>query len=1047
MEKQPSFIIYDASAGSGKTFTLVRNYISTLLLSPNITAYKHILALTFTNKAVAEMKNRILESLKAFSANPIPENHLDLFSAVQDKTKLTKVEIQEKSAIILKSILHNYAAFEVSTIDSFTHRILRTFAKDLNIPINFEVQLDTEEILNEAVDRVIAKAGKKEEKELTKAMIDFALSKADDDRSWDIAYDLNEIAKLLVNDNHLEFTTQLENISTKDFADFTKELYKKIESKINFCVEKAEDFFALIQANGVNPKNFMRGSIPNYFKKLQQKNLKNIPPLKTPAWAENIDNPEYGKHYKKAESPEIKQTIDQILPQIAQLYFQTLKAILEIKLYKRIVKVNPSLSLLTAIQKEVNAIKEERNLLLISDFNKRIYESIKNEPAPFIYERLGERYHIYYIDEFQDTSVLQWKNLMPLIENSLAAEKGQLTLVGDAKQSIYRWRGGKAEQFMDLNAEENPFNREKFREKLPFNYRSLKEVVEFNNEFFKTSAEFIKYQPYKELFKNAEQKIAKNEGGYVEINFIEAKNKTEENEIYPEKILEIINNLKSKNHEYEEICILVRKKDEGVVIADFLSENNIPITSSETLLLEKSDEIQFLIALMNFSLNPTDKTLKFELLNFLYKHFKVEEDIFSFLYSKLNLTEKDFFKSLKSLDIHFELNKFQALPFYDAIEYSLRSFKLEKTADAYLQFFLDFVFDYTEKHSGGLTGFLTLWEIKKDKLSITLPEGNNAVQIMTIHKAKGLEFPIVIYPFANEKIDDTSKDKVWVNLEESKIPITYLKASQELEKLSENTAAVYQDLLIQKELDVFNVFYVAMTRAEKQLYILSKYEVDKNGNEKSNLFSGLLIHYLKSKNLWQKDQLQYHFGKLPLLKKSKEKQTDQLKLENFISSAPEKHGIAVITTPGMIWGSIQEKAIEKGKLIHNLLQKIFTAEDINKVLEEAVLAGEILSEEYEDYVEKIKNIVFHPELKPYFSKEYEIFTEKEILIQREYKRLDRLCIKDKNAVIIDYKTGNYNPTHEKQINTYANALEKMNYQIQEKLLVYIEEEIRLYRVS
>jgi len=1048
VKKQPSFIIYDASAGAGKTFTLVRNYISSLLLSKDISFYKNILALTFTNKAVAEMKSRIIESLKGFSANPIAEKDLELFKAVKEKTGFSTEKIQRKSAIILKSILHNYAAFEVSTIDSFTHRILRTFAKDLNIPLNFEIQLETEEVLNEAVDRVIAKAGKKEEKNLTKAMIDFSLSKADDDRSWDISYDLNDIAKLLVNDNHIDFTAQLENISTQDFADFTKELYTKIDDKLKFSQEKADEFFELIQNNGVNPENFSRKSIPNYFLKIQQGKIKGLPPEEKTVWAANIDNPAYGKHYKKSENPDIKAIIDQILPQIAALFFQTKKALLEIQLYKRIVKINPSLSLLSAIQKEVNAIKEERNLLLISDFNKRIYENIKNEPAPFIYERLGERYHIYYIDEFQDTSELQWKNLIPLVGNSLSTAEGEVTLVGDAKQSIYRWRGGKAEQFMDLNADENPFNRKKYIEKLPDNYRSLKEVVEFNNEFFEETAQFIKHPPYRELFEKASQEAVKTKGGYVEINFIEAKNKTEEEEIYPEKVLEIIKDLKSKKHEYKEICVLVRKKPEGVVIADFLSENNIPITSSETLLLAKSAEIKFLISLMKLSLNPKNKTLKFEILSFIYSFFVVKEEFFDFVYPKLNLNGKDFFKSLENHEIFFELNKFQSLPFYDAVEYSLRSFKLLKTADAYLQFFLDFIFDYTKNNTGGLTGFLELWEIKKDKLSISLPEGNNAVQIMTIHKAKGLEFPIVIYPFANEKIDDTSKDNVWINLEESKIPVTYLRASKKLNELSENTAEVYQELLRQKELDAFNVFYVAMTRAEKQLYILSKYDVDKNGNEKLNLFSGLLIHYLKTKNLWTENEFQYRFGEnLPLEKSTVEKPKENIVLAEFISSAPENHAVEIITSTGSIWGSLQEKALEEGKLIHNLLQKIYLKEDLEKVLEEAILSGEILKKEEDKYLEKLKSIVLHPELEEYFSDKYEIFTEKEVLINQEYKRLDRLCIKDKEAVIIDYKTGKYNAAHENQINTYAFALESFGYKIKEKILIYIEENIQLHKVS
>lgn len=1051
MQQSPSYLIYDASAGSGKTFTLVGNYISRLLLSPDITTYKNLLALTFTNKAVAEMKSRILEDLETFSKITKPEDQSDAFKAVQQITGLKPEKIKKKSGVILKHILHNYAAFEVSTIDSFTHRILRTFAKDLNIPVNFEVQLETEEILQEAVDRVIAKAGKPDQKTLTKAMIDFAISKADDDRSWDISFDLNKTAKLLVNDNHLYYLDKLSDKSPQDFAEFTSDLYKEINNLQELCKAKADEFFELIQTNGLEPKNFYSSFIPKYFKKLSALDFKGLPKAKKPKWAENIDNPNYDKHYTKKETPAVAETIDRLLPQIAQLYFDTEKAIAKIVLNKEIVKVNPSLSLLAAIQQEVKAIKTERNLLLISDFNKRIHENIKDEPVPFIYERLGDKYHTYYIDEFQDTSVLQWQNIIPLVANSLASEKGQLSLVGDVKQSIYRWRGGKAEQFMALINDVNPFNITATKKKLPSNYRSDYEIVNFNNKFFEHSSQFLQHPPYQELFKNAHQKTTKKEGGYVEISFVEAKTKEEKEEAYPQKVFETINQLTERGHQYKEICILVRKKSEGIVIADFLNQQEIPIISSETLLLKKSQEVNFLISLLGFSMHPKEKNLKFELLNYLYNQLPTEENAFNFVYPKLDLEGQDLFDALKPYDIHFELDRLQFSPFYDAIEYSLRAFNLLKSPDAYIQFFLDFVFDFTENHKGGITAFLDLWELKKDKLSITIPEGGNAVQIMTIHKAKGLEFPILIYPFANEQLDDTRQDSIWIELEETKnnIPVTYLGAAKKLLNLTENTSEAYQELLRYNELDAMNVIYVAFTRAEQQLYILSNYDVDKKSQEKTNRLSGLLISFLKREGLWEEEELTYNFGELPMPAedKTEEESEKNLYLTHFISSAPEDHSIEILTNTGLIWGTLQEKALEEGKRIHNLLQKIHFTSDLKPVTEQAVLDGDILEEDLESYRQKINDIVYHPQLKHYFSEEYTIYTEKEILINQELKRLDRLCIKGNKATIIDYKTGGFSKDHEKQVNTYATALQNLGYEIEEKILVYIEEEIKLHRVS
>lgn len=1039
-----SFIIYDASAGSGKTFTLVRNYISRLLLTPQITSYRNILAITFTNKAVAEMKSRIIESLKAFAQPEIPEDALSLFEAIQQETQLPPEEIQEKSARILKSILHNYAGFEVSTIDSFTHRILRTFAKDLNIPLNFEVYLETKEILEEAVDKVLAKAGKEGQEDLTQTLINFSLSKADDDRSWKITHDLRAIAGLLINDNNNLYLQELQekNFSLKDFSEFKNDLAKKRKETFLFRQKKAREMLDFLAAKGLEFEDFSRKAIPVHFEKITQ-DAATKP--STAAWAKDIYE---ATIYNKGLADSKKALIDSLRSDIGDFYEQVTDAYYLHELIEKIWRQNDSLSLLTAIQKEVEKIKEERNILLISDFNKKIAASIKDEPAPFIYERLGDRYHTYYIDEFQDTSVLQWKNLIPLVADSLASETGQLTLVGDSKQSIYRWRGGKAEQFMALNADENPFYVDKHLERLPNNYRSFEQIIQFNNDFFKHIAEhFITYDLYRDLFQKAAQNPVKKEKGYVSIEFIEAENKAEEHEIYPEKVLEIIQNLHAQGHPYKDICILVRKNSEGVTIADYLAEHNIPLISSETLLLEKSKKIQFLISLLSFTLNPSDKNLKFEMLSFLHTHSHSAETTFEFIYPKLTQDAENFFKTLQAYAIDFDLHKFNALPFYDAIEYCLRSFHLLDQPDAYLQFFLDFAYEYSKNNSAGMSGFLDLWELKKDKLSITIPEGGEAVQIMTIHKSKGLEFPVVIYPYANEQIDDTSRDSLWLNLDENqfKIPLTYISVSNNFMFYGENIAEEYEELMIQKQLDALNLFYVTLTRAKAQLYILSKYDLIK-GLEKTNYFSGLLIHYLKSINLWNDQTLQYNFGEIPAAQPGNMQSTEAEYLEKFISSAPENHSIEIVTGTGMLWGSEQEKAIAEGKLIHALLQNIYLESDLQKVLEEAVINGDLLAEEYPVYFEKIKKIIEHPKLKPFFQPDFEIFTEKEILVNGQYKRLDRLCLQNTKAHIIDYKTGNFDPAHESQIREYAGALERIGFEVSDKILVYISEQIHIRKV-
>lgn len=1042
MNEQSSFILYDASAGSGKTFTLVRNYLSDMLLSREKSPYRHILAITFTNKAVAEMKSRIIDSLKAFSQKPVPDNFRSLFEAVQTETGLDETTIQTKSYALLRSILHNYAAFDVSTIDSFTHRILRTFAKDLKISMSFEVQLEAEEILSEAVDRVIAKAGK--DKKLTRALIDYSLSKVDDDRSWDIVKDLNDISKLLLPEDNIPYLEKLEDKTSDDFEEFNKILREEIKFLEETCRKTASDFFELIEANGLIHTDFYGGYVPKYFNKTLNGTLS------YPSSANWKNEIETGNLYKKTTPADTKQILDSLQPQIAQMFRTSEAAIVRRDYLIRIRKENPSISLLAAITQEAAAIKEERNLLLIADFNRKISESLKDQPAAFIYERLGERYHNYYIDEFQDTSVLQWENLKPLIGDRLA-QGGKLTLVGDAKQSIYRWRGGKAEQFMSLCADENPFFAEKKHYSLPDNFRSLPEIVNFNNGFFVNAAQSLSDESYRNLFENAAQNPRKKDEGYVEVRFVEGKTVAERAVAYLNNILEIISTIKEKGHAYKDICLLVRKNKEGILIADHLNINEIPIVTSESLLLANSPEVIFIVNILKYFYNPDDKNIRFELLDFLYKKLEIEETAFDFTYPKMNLTGNDLFSALPESEISFDLGKLGQLPLYDAVEYTIRSFALNKTGDAYLLFFLDFVYEYSVRHTGGIAGLLDMWEDKKEKLSITAPEGVDAVQIMTVHKAKGLEFPVVIYPFAEEKIDDMQRENVWVNIEDEKgnIPVTHLRVSKNMLDYSDYTADIYIDALNKKEMDTMNVFYVAMTRAERQLYVLTDLKEKINDPPKS--FSELMVDFLIKQNKWDPEQVIFSFGSIPPPHTPEKEETPLTEVFRFtngiLSTAPENHSLTPVTKSGRFWGSPQEKAIETGNLLHDLMKEIYYTEDVEKVLDAAIRKGEILESEKTFYQNHINNIINHPDLNKYFSKDYQIFTEKEILANHTFLRPDRLCVSGQQVTIVDYKTGKPDKSHHDQINEYGMVLEEMGYSVHKKLLVYIRKQIDIVEIA
>ncbi|MCA1965249.1 MAG: UvrD-helicase domain-containing protein, partial [Flavobacterium sp.] len=467
-----AFAIYDASAGSGKTYTLTKEYLKILFLATNDDAYRKILAITFTNKAVEEMKTRIVSSLYQFSLDNTSEKAMELLKDVASETKLSIATLKDKSKAIIKNIIHNYAAFDISTIDKFTHKVIRTFAQDLNLPSNFEVSLETDSLLQEAIDLVISKAG--DDVSLTKLLIEFSKEKTDDDKNWDISAELLKVAQLITNENNSEEIKELSEKSIDDFGVVKKKLQDEIKQLKIDCKAIAQSVLDSIDGNGVSRKSFYRSLVPNFLEKIVDDKIAiNETVIKY------LDGSESG--YSKTVLQSDKDFIDEKASEILASVLTINEKVGKISMYEAFLQNLNPLSLLNTIYQEFKQIQEEQNLVSISDFNKIIHNEIQNQPAPFIYERLGEKYRHYFIDEFQDTSVMQWQNLIPLIDNALSGQddfgqQGTLMLVGDPKQAIYRWRGGKAEQFIDLAKEDkkhNPFsNKDKETLRLGTNYRS-----------------------------------------------------------------------------------------------------------------------------------------------------------------------------------------------------------------------------------------------------------------------------------------------------------------------------------------------------------------------------------------------------------------------------------------------------------------------------------------------------------------------------------------------------------------------------------------------
>ncbi len=1024
------FKIYNASAGAGKTHTLTKEYLKIVLSSSK--SFGKILALTFTNKAVGEMKHRILDSLFEFGRTFDVNLASPLFLDVQQELLLDSETLRIKSGNTLKEILHNYAFFDIATIDKFTHRLIRTFAKDLKLPQNFEVVLDNELLLSEAVSRLILKAG--EDPLLTQILIEFAFEKIDDDKSWDIALDLAKIGKLLFSENH---APQLEKLEGKKIPEFLtlKKILKQRRAKFEKeMVFNANACLTLISKNGLQFTDFTRSWFPNFMQKIANGDLH----IDFDAgWKKTFsDTPLYNKSCNE----DTKTILDRLHPQFT-MHFHTLqKAFYETARFKNAYSNIVPLTVLNRLQQEVKQLQQERDQLSISEFNGIISKQIKDQPAPFIYERLGEKYMHYFIDEFQDTSAMQWENLKPLLGNGLESQDeqgrtGSLFLVGDAKQAIYRWRGGRAEQFLDLILKRDyPFVIEQEVYSLPTNYRSHEAIVQFNNAFFKATAPFLNSELYQQLFIDGNAQLPNNKkGGFVQLTFVDEDDEIQtKNELYANAVIEKVYTVLGKGHPHADICILVRNNKDGVQLAQHLTECQIPVISSESLLLKSSEEVRFLIDLLMYQNQPDDLAARYKVLAYLSK---IKERRHEFIASHLENP------ALLLKEVYgFDLRSVRRKSVYDGLELAIKQFDLAKDAAAYLIFLMDVVLEVEQKDGTGLHVFLSYWEKKKDSLGLSAPDHLNAVQIMTVHKAKGLEFPIVIFPYANEHLYKRMDKKIWLPVDPNEyegFEALLFSEKKEIIQYGEKAQQRYREEEQKMELDAFNVLYVALTRAEKALFIITRKQLDKKGAPNTDYYSGLFINYLQEMGHWDETKRDFEFGSF------QETHNIPPPLQPKISfpyTQKERTGFKILTKSDNLWDTERAAALSKGNLIHLAMGLIKTPKDIESALSLLSRKGNLKNEEVASVRTTIQEIVEHPQLARYFSDGNIIKNEKDIITENgQLVRPDRLVIEEKKATILDYKTGKKNASYHQQLNTYARVLEQMGYVVENKIIIYINE--------
>jgi len=1060
-----NFTVYKSSAGSGKTYTLVRIYLSLILKQPE--KYRHILAITFTNKAANEMKERVLDQLRIMTnwspIAPVPENSMMHQLAIELKMEIP--ELIKNAGRAQELILHEYGNFSLGTIDSFMHRVVRTFAYDLQLPVNFEVELETDLLLTKAIDLLLSAAGSDEA--LTRLLMGFIEQKAEEEKSWQIEKDLFLISRSLFYENDIAYINSLQELTKEDFLNIIVKINKFRTEYTEKVQDVANAAKALIQKQGIPDTAFYQGSrgLPTYFSRLAAGEIDRLEPGNYPLQAITDTKMTGGK-----ASRQDQQAIETIWPELVAS-FEALQLLLaqgysRFVLYGLLQRTIYQMAVLHEINDHLKSIQLNKNIVPLAEFNKRIAQVVMREPAPFVYERLGERFHHYLIDEFQDTSVMQWQNLLPLIDNSLSGGYYNL-VVGDGKQSIYRWRGGEVMQFVKLPEVDNPtassevFQREQSLrrnyspESLNRNFRSRKEIVEFNNNFFGWIAGRLP-EEIKSVYDDVAQEVdADKTGGGVHFSFWDKKlSVLTADEYNLQQINDIISQLLEKGYQYSDIAILCRANHKASIIANDLLSKDIPVISSESLLLSASPVIGFIVNFIRWIQNPDDDILATALITrILRQDAERVKDLHATLSAVSNkLTHPASLQKVvpgifSELGYPFNFIQFSKLHLIDLTEEIIRIFDLNRIDDAFLHFFLDAVLRFsTDQKENSLADFSEWWEDKKDTLSLIVPEGVNAVRIMTIHKSKGLQFPVVIYPFASESINNRN-DLKWVSLTDDYLPELPSALLPLSEKLSgTGFGEVYDHEMAQKMLDLINILYVVMTRPEERLYVISEnYE----GKQPVKSVAGLFKAFLLEKDNWPEQEGSALFGS-PLMEKKtgKHEPVKEIINEPMISCGWQDRILLSRRAPEFWETENPEHAQAYGQMVHQLLSYIKSPDDFEEAAAKFIAEGICNADEAMNLIRLSAKLLNHPVAGDFFKPGITVKNEAELLMPdgKSY-RPDRVVIDGKKAIVIDFKTGKPSPYYQTQISNYAAILEQMGYENIQKYLIYVDEEVTVEQVN
>ena len=1054
--------VYKASAGSGKTFTLATEYIR--LLVDNPLSYRNILAVTFTNKATEEMKMRILSQLYGIWKQ-LPDSS-DYLEAIRQKTGFEPRLISERAGIALANILHNYNYFRVETIDTFFQSVLRNMARELDLTTNLRIGLNDTQVEELAVDQLIADLSTTDV--MLQWILKYIMENISEDKAWNIISQIKNFGHTIFRDDYKAVSRQLEQKMQEEgfFEDYTRRLRELRQMAEEHMKEVAASFFDTLEGEGLTIDDLANKSrgIAGFFLKLQKGIFD--PSIENASVANCLGNSEKWCAKSHPRRDLIISLAEGPLGDI--LRYAVGERPRQWKLYKSAdltLRHLNQLRLLSSIEQKVHELNESANRFLLSDTQQLLHSLIGESDSPFIFEKIGTQLEHVMIDEFQDTSTVQWQNFRVLLAEAMSHEGSSNLIVGDVKQSIYRWRSG---DWRLLNDIEQQFNAQQI-ETLPLktNYRSERGIITFNNAFFRQAAD-LEYATQRELgeseakqlqraYADVEQLIPakRQSGGYVDIRLLPGSDDYQE--LTLQHIAQTIGDLISQGIRQQDIAILVRANASIPHIAHYFMEQmpQVTIVSDEAFRLDASQAVCLLVNALRLLIHPDDLLTKAAIVRTYHCDVLGEHD-----------EENELLLSTTDLDSHLpedyiaHFNQLLSLPLYDLVERLYAIFGLETldTQSAYVSAFYDRLSDYVNENATDISDFLREWDETLCSKTIQSDE-NEGVRIFSIHKSKGLEYDHVIIPFCDWTIE-RGGNILWCTPTEepfSDLPIAPIDYSQK-----QMMGTIYEkDYLhehLQNTVDNLNLLYVAFTRACKSLYVIGR----RGGkNTRSALIEQclpLIVDKLEAATLegLEDEKGILHFAyphsstnisPSSFLLPPSSKNTSQ----NPFLQPSEPINVAVRTfaskvnfqqsnrSRNFVEGDDEDaqqrrQYIQTGSVLHEIFSTIRTAADIPDALQRLQFEGVLYDENIttERIKEMLKKRLEHPRVRDWFSDRWTLFNECTILSvedgQLHERRPDRVMTDGHEWIIVDFKFGAPHPEYQDQVREYMQLLASMGHQ-------------------